>query len=218
MLFRSLSKIPSYLLRLDARSYSGDAIHPFSSAYPSQVAGAADPPDYPFPWYTGQLWLGRCPGGILTRCLNHLNLATFHTKEHWVIWINFSTYPSSQENPFQPLVFGTMFCWSSLMTMGEGRNENWPVFLAFLTLLLLAQLYFQRNSDCNTTPAAPVLWPISCSNVFACLRTPSIGAETQSLPRAESFSFLPRTMALDLEVLLLMPAASQSAVNWPSEC
>ena len=95
------------------------------------------------------------------------------------------------------------------MTIGEGRNVDWPVNWE---LRVLAQLFLHHDRPIQwllliTAAAAPIHLSVSFLNS-------STWGRSSPPTRREHATFLRlRTMASDLEELILIPAASHSAAN-----
>ena len=141
-------------------------------------------------------------------------------------------YPISKGEPGHPAEeahFGRLYSRSrsfghdpEFVTIGEGWNIDRPVNGE---LRLPAQLLFTRTdqySACFTAAAAPIRLSISRSTLPSLVnKTPrylnSFAWGRQFVPtwREQSTGFRQSTMASDLEVLTLIPAASHSAANLP---
>ena len=152
-------------------------------------------------------------------------LAPFpNTEEQWLysesLPDGWASYPISEGDPSHPAEkthFGRLKPQShsfghdpSIKTIGEGRNEDWPVDWK---LCLPAQLPFYHNCAMKC-----MQHHTCCSNSRPII--PSLVNKTQryfiwgkdSFPNQsrQTTGFLQRTMASDLEVLILIPAASHS--------
>ncbi len=149
---------------------------------------------------------------------------------------DWAPHPISKGTPSHPTEkahFGRLYLGScpfgndpKLMTIGESRNVDWQVNRE---LRIAAQLFLHHDR--------PVHWPHYCRSCTdpsvnqICFILPSLvnktprylnsstwGSNTPPTCSGQATLFRLRTMASDLEALILIPTASHSAANRPSAC
>ncbi len=148
-------------------------------------------------------------------------------------WAPHPISKGAPSHPTEKAHFGRLYPGScpfghdpKLMTIGESRNVDWPVNRE---LRLAAQLFLHHDRPVQSTALLQKLHRSVCQSPVPSFphswtRPPDTwnsstwGSNTPPTCSGQATLFRLRTMASDLEALILIPTASHSAANRPSAC